>query len=163
MLHAAEPTPSGCYSAGANRPSGEVIIVAWRTGRSRDLRKEGTSRVASKQRSIESTLVEAPGALQIRSGGVGCLEYTVLNINYALLEDAREGLGQRKTLSARRSAGDTRRAAVVHALRCIGQMARGCACRRERPSMCFPGQTRSSCYLRAVPEAARETVAIHIA
>ena len=65
--------------------------------------------------------MEARGALQIRSGGVGGLEYTLRDIIYALQEDAREGLGLRKTFSARRSAGDTQKAAVVYVLQCIGR------------------------------------------
>jgi len=79
--------------------------------------------VGAKRRALQSTLVEAPGALRIRSGGVGGVEYSVPEVIHALLDDASEGIGARKTLGARRSEDATRRAsqAVVHAARCCGQ------------------------------------------
>ena len=104
---------------------------------------------------------------------MGGLDYTVRDIIYALLEDAREGLGSRKTLGARRSAGETQRAAVVHALRCIGRNGkRRCLQDGEaldvfpRPNeklRLFALRAKSLLSYRMVPEAAREAVAVHLA
>ena len=112
--------------------------------------------------------------MQIRSDDVGGVEYTVLDIILALLEDAREGIGSRKTFCARRSAGVTHRAAVVHALpSSIGRDGKrrcpkdGSAldvfCRPGDNLMLFARRANSLLAYLMVQEAAREAVAIHIA
>jgi hypothetical protein len=93
---------------------------------------------------------------------------------HALLDDASEGIGARKTLGARRSEDATRRAsqAVVHAARCCGQ---GGKRRRlkdgeavqvfPRPSehvMLFARRAASLLYYREIQKTAAAAKAIHI-